>query len=161
VPPTPLARLVDRDALDASTGGRAHLRIDVPSAWLEEGAEVELTAPSRLPCAACAGGGCDACARSGAFRTPEDPGERVLHARLPLLRAPGAALALRIVQPFGPASVIEHLVLELRAGRSPSAGVKRLALPRAVPPRGAVLPWPTFAAAAVVLAAVLAALLGR
>ncbi len=159
MPPTPLARLVDRDALDASTGGRAHLRIDVPAAWIEEGAEVEVTAPGRLACAGCEGGGCDACDRSGAFRAPEDPGARVLTARLPLLRAPGAALAIRIVRPFGPASAIEHLVLELRSGPSPSAGVRRLEPPRA--PLGAALPWRALVAAAVVVAAVLAAILGR
>lgn len=161
---TPLARLVDRDALDATTGARAILRIDVPAAWLEEGAEVELTAPARLPCAACAGGGCDACARSGAFRAPEAPAERVVRVGLPGACAglnPQAPVAIRLVRPFGPSSTIEHLVIELRRGTSPSAGVRRLAPPLALRPPGAALPWRALAAAVVVIAAVLAALLGK
>jgi hypothetical protein len=161
---TPLARLVDRDALDASIGGRARLRIDVPAAWLEEGAEVELTAPGRLPCAGCGGGGCDACARSGVFRAPEAPGERVLHAHLPRAQASCAALALRIVQPFGPSSAIEHLVIELRVGPGPSAGVTRVAPPLTPSGGGAELPRRavvTVALSVIALAVVLAALLGR
>jgi hypothetical protein len=160
---TPLARLVDRDALDASRGARARLRIEVPAAWIEEGAVVEITAPGRLPCAGCEGGGCDACGRSGALRAPEDPADRVVSAGLPGAGAPrGASVAIRLVRPFGDRSAIDHLLVELRAGPTPSVGVRRLAPPPpAASPPGAALPWGAIAAAAVAIAAILAALLAR
>jgi hypothetical protein len=37
----------------------------VPRAWLKQGALVELDLPRHLVCAACDGGGCDTCDRSG------------------------------------------------------------------------------------------------
>ncbi len=42
-------------------------RIRVPRAWLESGEVVELELPRNLSCAACDGGGCDLCERSGAI----------------------------------------------------------------------------------------------
>ena len=81
-----LGRVVDPGALDLSAGPRARLSVEVPEAWLAEGADVAVTAPARLVCARCDGGGCDGCARSGALRSPE--GAR-LRASFPP-RAPGA-----------------------------------------------------------------------
>jgi len=42
-------------------------RIAVKRSWLERGEVIEFTLPRNLACAACAGGGCDRCARSGAI----------------------------------------------------------------------------------------------
>jgi len=39
----------------------------VPAAWLESGELVEFELPRNLTCAACDGGGCDACERAGAI----------------------------------------------------------------------------------------------
>jgi hypothetical protein len=174
-----LGRVLDPGALDASTGPRARLAVEVPAAWLAEGAELLVTAPARLPCARCDGGGCDACARSGALRAPESPDARVVRASIPPTPRP---VALRIPHPFGPDHAIEQLLLELRAGAAPSACVTRVppppkaqtrmaAAPRrarpkargrsATPARGAGggLPWSILVAA--VVAAALFALLGR
>jgi hypothetical protein len=38
----------------------------VPKDWIENGSVIELELPRHLTCRACAGGGCDACERSGA-----------------------------------------------------------------------------------------------
>jgi hypothetical protein len=43
----------------------------VPHAWLKRGAVVELELPRHLVCAACDGGGCDTCERSGAVTLRE------------------------------------------------------------------------------------------
>jgi hypothetical protein len=42
-------------------------RILVPKSWIGEGATVEFELPRHLSCAACEGGGCDVCQRSGAL----------------------------------------------------------------------------------------------
>jgi hypothetical protein len=54
--------------------------IDVPSEWLELGLSIEVTLPRLLPCARCAGGGCDGCSRKGAFEQPTSgvPGQVVV-----------------------------------------------------------------------------------
>lgn len=41
--------------------------IEVPRAWFEQGATLQLQLPRLLNCARCNGGGCDACQRRGAF----------------------------------------------------------------------------------------------
>ncbi len=119
-----LGRLLDPQALDADAGPRARFRIDVPAEWLDEGAEIEAEAPARLTCARCDGGGCDGCGRSGVLRAPKEASERRVTAKLPK-EAP-EALSLRIVQPFGGASAITQLMLEIRAGETASAGVSRI-----------------------------------
>jgi hypothetical protein len=51
-------------------------RIEVPDAWFEEGAHIEVQLPQRVVCARCEGGGCDACGRAGAitlFSSGEEP----------------------------------------------------------------------------------------
>jgi hypothetical protein len=47
-------------------GPDAKHRIAVDREWLEEGAAIEIELPRNLTCAACDGGGCDTCERSGA-----------------------------------------------------------------------------------------------
>jgi hypothetical protein len=180
VPRVPLARLVDPDAVASIEGPRARLRIEVPASFLVAGAAIELTAPARLVCAGCDGGGCDGCSRSGAHRAPEDAPARTLRTTLP----GGAAgpFALRIPEPFGQASVIRLLLVEVRIGPAPSACVRQVAelvaapelAPRSrprrpprkrrEPPRAAPrrrLPWPAIAAVVLAAGAILAALLHR
>ncbi len=41
--------------------------IEVPVAWFEAGATLQIQLPRLLQCARCEGGGCDACGRRGAF----------------------------------------------------------------------------------------------
>lgn len=60
-----LGRVVTSD-LECPRGPDASHRIRVPKSWLEQGATVELELPRHLTCAACDGGGCDVCERSGA-----------------------------------------------------------------------------------------------
>jgi hypothetical protein len=123
-----LGRVLDPRRLDACTGPRARLRVEVPAAWLAEGAEVAVTAPSCLACAHCEGGGCDGCARSGAVRAPPEAGARIVRATLPSgdLRA----IAVRIQHPFGAGHGIVQLLLEVRASVTPSACVTRIGAPR-------------------------------
>ncbi len=66
-------------AIDVPRGPDALYRVHVPSAWLEEGATIELELPRNLTCSACQGGGCDACDRAGAvtIRDRKDPAETV------------------------------------------------------------------------------------
>jgi len=70
--------------LDAPRGPDVSHRIRVPSAWLEEGQLIEVELPRHLRCAACDGGGCDACERSGALtvRGRGEPAE-IVEVRLP------------------------------------------------------------------------------
>ena len=154
-----LGRVLDPVAVDADPGARARLRLDVPEAWLVEGADLELTVPRRLACARCDGGGCDGCDRSGVVRAPEDVTDRTLHAHIPSLAGePG--VALRITQPFGPDHPIAQLHLELRAAAGASAGVRRVDAPIAPAPLPLALSWP-FIAGLLTLAAAVAALLAR
>ena len=57
--------------LDQARGADVQHRIRVPDAWLAEGATVEFELPRNLTCAACEGGGCDACDRAGAISVRE------------------------------------------------------------------------------------------
>jgi hypothetical protein len=54
-------------------------RVKVRREWLTVGEVVELELPRNLACAACGGGGCDACGRSGAItmRSRDEPAEVV------------------------------------------------------------------------------------
>ncbi len=61
-----LARVTTR-TLDHPRGPDVVHRIRVPQAWLESGEVVEFELPRNLSCAACDGGGCDSCERSGAI----------------------------------------------------------------------------------------------
>jgi hypothetical protein len=67
------------DALDGPRGPDVLHRIHVERGWLERGAVVEFELPRNVTCAACDGGGCDACDRAGAFslRGRGEPAELV------------------------------------------------------------------------------------
>jgi hypothetical protein len=159
-----LGRVLDPQALDACAGPRARLRVDVPASWLAEGAVLQITAPSRLTCARCDGGGCDACDRSGALRSPADPEARLVTATLS-----GAdhdadrAVVVRVPRPFGADHGIHQLLVEIRVAAVSSSFVTRVAPPP--PPSDAavrapaLLSWPALALA--VAAAIVLALLGR
>jgi len=62
-------------------------RVRVMRAWLRSGDAIELELPRNLTCAACGGGGCDSCDRSGAItlRGRHEPPE-IVQLTLPGLR---------------------------------------------------------------------------
>ena len=78
--------------------------LSLPGDWLDEGATIELELPRRVACAACRGGGCDACGRSGAvvLRGEDEPPER-LPIALPRreVRPTARAIVLRIPERGG------------------------------------------------------------
>jgi hypothetical protein len=77
-------------------------RIEVPEAWFEEGAHLEIELPPRLVCARCEGGGCDACGRSGAI-TLHSQNEEPLVVRVGLPKAPpSGVVVLRIPEGGAP-----------------------------------------------------------
>ena len=91
-----LARVTTR-TLDTPRGPDVVHRIRVPRAWLESGEAVELELPRNLSCAACDGGGCDLCERSGAITLRgRDELPEILHVTLPM-RPPEADGATRSV----------------------------------------------------------------
>lgn len=119
-----LAQLLDPGDLDRAPGPRAKLSIVVPEVWARAGAKLRVTAPKRLVCARCDGGGCDGCARSGALIAPDDPALRTLEVRLPSGLAEGTIV--RLPQPFGPEHPIAQLLLEVQLGQEPSPLVSRI-----------------------------------
>lgn len=133
---TQLGKLLDKDALDTDGGTRARAKIEVPIAWAAESALIEVLLPRTLPCARCDGGGCDGCGRSGALRGPAAEGARAVRVRLP--RSLGDGVAMRIADPFGRASTIAQLWIEVRPARAPSHSVRRLSAPP--PERRRILP---------------------
>src|SRR5688572_32745298 len=72
--------------LDEPRGPDVLHGVEVPMEWLEQGASVSIVLPRLLSCARCEGGGCDVCARKGAF---EISTEAPIVVSLP--RQPGAA----------------------------------------------------------------------
>lgn len=152
------ARLLDPAALDAKGSPRARVSIIVKAEWLREGARLELLLPAKLRCDLCDGGGCDACGRSGAYRSPEE-GKKVA---LTLPRVTDDYLALRVTNPFGDQEPA-LLVVRLAAGPEPSAGVTWLGpnhdvepvVPPGTPQLPKVPPWLPF-----VFLAIFAAILG-
>ncbi|MFT3767051.1 MAG: hypothetical protein QM820_16255 [Minicystis sp.] len=160
----PLGKVTDREALDACDRGWARLRVEVEAAWLSEGAELEITAPGRLPCARCDGGGCDACGRSGVLRAPEDTAARVIEVSVPAQQEGSEGVALRIPDPFGVDHAIGQLHVELRAAASASPSVRRIEA-EPPPPAAPALPplrlHPLAIAVLVTFAGIVAALLAR
>jgi hypothetical protein len=76
--PEVLARVTSRAAVGPRGPDVLH-RVKVRREWLVTGEVIELELPRNLACAACGGGGCDACGRSGAItlRKREEPAEMV------------------------------------------------------------------------------------
>jgi hypothetical protein len=103
-----LARLLDPEALDEHEGSIGRFAIEVPSAW--RGRTVRIVAPRRVTCSRCAGGGCDSCSKSGAFRIEGSEDERTFDVVLP----ESESALLRILHPLGQKGPIDMLLLETR-----------------------------------------------
>ncbi|HEY4157351.1 MAG TPA: hypothetical protein VGM29_04610 [Polyangiaceae bacterium] len=81
--PAVLGKVTTR-AIDVPRGPDVVHRVRVARDWFAAGRALELELPRNLTCAACEGGGCDLCERSGAFtlRGRGEPAE-LLHVTLP------------------------------------------------------------------------------
>jgi hypothetical protein len=119
-----VVRVLDPSALDArAKEPRGRASIVVPTAWLREGARLELELPKRLRCDLCDGGGCDACASSGAYRLEIDAAKAMVSLTLP--RVTDDHLALRITNPVATTEgAPKLLVVHVAAGEAPSPGVR-------------------------------------
>jgi hypothetical protein len=115
-------------------------RVKVRREWLVVGEVIELELPRNLACAACGGGGCDACGRSGAItlRTRDEPAEMV-EVTLPIRAGDDApdsrGITLRIPEQGGLPELGSELprgVLLLTVVPSPEADPK-IKLLRGVP----------------------------
>lgn len=122
-----LARVLDKDALEATTGPSGTTSIEVPASWLARGDTVELTVPSRLACARCEGGGCDTCERRGGLRIVGDEGARRVRLALPV-RAETSAFVVRLLRPLGDDAGLEQLTIKVTVADLPSAGCERVEL---------------------------------
>jgi hypothetical protein len=118
---TELGQIFDPER-EAPTGPRGRLTLEVLSEWLEQGATVELTMPRRVACAACDGGGCDGCSRSGAHKLEGD--ERTL--RLTLPRTESERVLVRLVEPLGAEAGLAELTVEIRVASAPSHDARRI-----------------------------------
>ncbi|HYQ14405.1 MAG TPA: hypothetical protein VEQ58_01565 [Polyangiaceae bacterium] len=103
--PEVLARVTSR-AVEGPRGPDVLHRIKVLGEWLAAGEVIELELPRNLACAACGGGGCDTCGRSGAITLRQrDELAEVLEVTLPVRAAaelPSAqGLTLRIPEQGG------------------------------------------------------------
>ena len=119
--------------------------IEVPAAWFEVGATLQISLPRLLSCARCDGGGCDACGRRGAFEQHSSGIANEVAIVLPIQPA-GSSTAVRLRLPaLGARAPAEtelppgHLLLTVvprraEAGWSPAAHVQALDLPEPEPP---------------------------
>jgi hypothetical protein len=100
----------------------------VPRAWLKQGVLVELDLPRHLVCAACDGGGCDTCDRSGGV-TLRDRGAPADVLELALPRAPNEeAFVIRLPErgglaPAGSGLPRGHLLLRVEPSTEADASV--------------------------------------
>ena len=125
-----LGRVLRDEDLGGPRGPDATLRVTVPPAWLAESAWIELDLPRTLACAACAGGGCDLCNRSGAVTTRgRKELSEVVDLRLPPSER-GATVRLPkrggLPETGDLALGRGMLLLTVVPGDAPSAGVRRL-----------------------------------
>ena len=134
-----LARVKSR-AVEGPRGPDVLHRVKVRREWLAIGEVIELELPRNLACAACGGGGCDACGRSGAItlRTRDEPAE-VVEVTLPIRSGDDApdsrGITLRIPEQGGLPELGSELprgVLLLTVVPSPEADPK-IKLLRGVP----------------------------
>lgn len=127
---TVLARVTND--LDEPRGPDVLHHVEVPMEWIGEGASISIALPRLLPCARCEGGGCDVCARKGAF---EISAEAPVVVSLP--RQPGGApSAVRLRLPgYGALGAPElppgHLILtvvprDAAFGWAPASNVQRV-----------------------------------
>jgi hypothetical protein len=143
------------DDPEAERGPDVLARVEVPLAWVAEGATLEIALPRLLVCGRCEGGGCDACGRKGAFdqgalaagaevvvSLPRAAGETALPVRL---RVPGHG-ASSAAEGVPPGHLLLTVVPREDEGWVPSAQVRRLVAPEAPPraPRGLVGIWAAF-----------------
>jgi hypothetical protein len=103
--PEVLARVTSR-AVDGPRGPDVIHRVKVRREWLLKGEALELELPRNLACAACGGGGCDTCGRSGAITLRQrDELAEVVEITLPALAAGDApdtaGVTLRIPEQGG------------------------------------------------------------
>lgn len=131
--PEVLARVTSR-AVEGPRGPDVLHRIRVPREWLSAGEVIELELPRNLACAACGGGGCDTCGRSGAITLRQrDELAEVVEVTLPV--RPGAdteeaeqqGLTLRIPEQGGlpePGSELPRGMLLLTLVPSDEADVR-------------------------------------
>lgn len=118
--------------LDAPRGPDVAFQITVPEGWL--GREVALVLPRNVHCAACGGGGCDRCERSGAITLrarDEEPAQ--VRVSLPSAEVASAGVCLRIPE-LGGSSPEEgcgrgHLLLTVRVGEEVSRDVTLVHVP--------------------------------
>jgi len=114
-------------------GPDAKHRLRVKRQWLEEGASIQFQLPRNLTCAACDGGGCDSCGRSGAISL-RDRGAPAELLTVTLPRCEGAStpgVVLRIPEQGGvaeqkPLLPRGMLLLSVTGSERPDAGVSRI-----------------------------------
>lgn len=132
-------------AIDVPRGADVIHRIHVAADWLEQGALIEIELPRNLKCAACDGGGCDTCDRSGAIsvRGKKELSE-VLQVTLPRRdesdlesTASGRTLVIRIPErgglPDSPHLPRGLLLLAVVPSEASDPGIRRIEQP-ATPP---------------------------
>jgi hypothetical protein len=124
-------------------------RVKVRREWLALGEVIELELPRNLSCAACGGGGCDTCGRSGAItlRRREEPAE-VVEVTLPSRAADeqpdSRGITLRIPEQGGlpdPGSDLPRgvLLLTVVPSQEPDPSIKLLhGVPSKRPPASIV-----------------------
>jgi len=85
--PEVLAKVTTR-TLNVPRGPDVTHRIRVPGEWFDAGEVVEFELPRNLKCAACDGGGCDACERAGAITLRgRDELPEILRVTLPMRKS--------------------------------------------------------------------------
>jgi hypothetical protein len=113
--------------LKCPRGADGSVSVTVLPEWLEDGARLVVQLPRRLVCAACEGGGCDACNRSGALTLPDSSDESALSVSLPRTTPPAHTVLLRIPGRGMPSSIsgepAGHLLLRVVPGGTPSPSV--------------------------------------
>jgi hypothetical protein len=129
--------------VDVPRGPDVLHRIRVCAEWVDEGAAIEFELPRNLKCAACEGGGCDRCERSGAIsvRGRKELGE-IVQVTLPKRdestlesTASGRSLVIRIPQRGGfsddPELPRGILMLQVVPADEADPGVAKVELPPA------------------------------
>ena len=140
-----LAKVANPEALAASEGPHARIEIVVPSAWLEEGARLQIKPPKLVPCDRCDGGGCDSCDRSGGFRIENrSPIDVTVPAGAP------SGVVIRLPSPF---DTLDLVLIRINGGRAASSGVTRIgrAQTRALAPRAEGFNLPALVVVGVIL----------
>ena len=154
---------------DQPRGPDAKYRVRVAEDWLRAGAKIEVKLPRNLECAACDGGGCDACGGSGALtlRGRRDASEYV-QVTLPRVRVPPESgtrgMILRIPESGGHATddsalprglLLLSLIPDAESDHNVrlwlEGGANRTMPPPAPQPRGAIRRYPGVMVAAVLV----------